>query len=206
MQRNDLRTLRGAAGVLGLCAVVSLLLVSASHWFWREADRDFREHFQRFRAASEQYLAIDEDERIITEQYPRFRELLAAGVIGNERRLDWVETLRQADAALGLPSIEYRIEAQQVLTPDFPIETGRFELRASDMELQLGLLHEEDLARLLDFITTRGHGLPSVEGCELRRENETAATSRGSDGARLRARCRLRWITLAEPFAGDTPP
>lgn len=206
MQRDDLRTLRGAAGVLGLCLAVSSLLVGTSHWFWREADREYREHFQRFRAASERYLAIDEDERIITEQYPRFRELMAEGIIGVERRLDWVETLRQADATLGLPGLEYRIAAQQAVEPEFPLDTGRFELRASDMELELGLLHEEDLARLLDFIVSRGHGLPSVEECELRRESETVSASSVADGAKLRAHCRLRWTSLAEPINEGSSP
>lgn len=206
MQRDDLRTLRGAAGVLGLCLAVSSLLVGTSHWFWRAADREYRENFQHFRAASERYLAIDEDERIVTEQYPLFRELAAAGIMGVERRLDWVETLRQADATLGLPNLEYRIAAQQRYEAEFPLDTGQFELRASDMELELGLLHEEDLARLLDFIAAQGHGLPSVEECNLRRESETVGTSRAADSARLRAHCRLRWTSLAEPINGETSP
>lgn len=204
MRRDDWRALRGAVGVSALCVAGAVVVTGLSLWFRQTAAQEHDAILQRFRAASEHYLAIDEEERIIAEQYPRFQTLVQRGVIGTERRLDWVESLRRAEQALDLPSIEYRIEAQQVEPAAYPIDSEGFELRASAMELDLGLLHEQDLARLLDFLTRETSGLFSVERCELTRLKPDPAQTAPTT-PRLHANCRLQWFTLALPEATSPP-
>jgi len=186
--------LRGALGVFAICAVISAGMLTASNFFWREMNAEFQVNFAGFREASRRYLAVDDEERIIEAQYPAFKTLYERGIIGQERRLSWVETLRSAGTALRIPKIDYRIEAQQVYVPEVALPSGPFDINVSDMNLSLGMLHESDLMRPLTRLDEGGAGLFSVERCEIRREagrEETAGLA-----AQLHADCLLRWFTL----------
>ena len=92
-------------------------MLTASNFFWREMNREYQANFAHFRDASRKYLAVDDEERIIEAQYPAFKALYARGIIGQERRLSWVEALREAGTELRIPALDYRIEAQQLYTP-----------------------------------------------------------------------------------------
>lgn len=187
--------LRGALGVFALAATASAAMLIASDFFWREMKSEYEIHFARFRDASRKYLAVDDEERIIEAQYPAFRALYARGIIGQERRLSWVEALRAAGTTLRIPKIDYRIEAQQIYTPETPIDAGPFDINVSEMNLSLGLLHEGDLVRLLEKLERDSAGLFSVEHCELRREAGREQSPSGI-AAELHADCLLRWFTL----------
>jgi hypothetical protein len=187
----DWSVLRGALGVFVICALLSAIMLGATHYFAEDMASEYRAHHGKFRDASRKYLSVDEEERAIAEHYPRFVELHRRGVIGDEHRLSWVEALRGAADELGLPALSYEIEAQQPHTPDYPLDTGAFDLRASRMHLSLGLVHEGDLDRLLQLLDARAEGLFSVRSCSLKR-------SEGSNqpGSNLAAECALEWYTL----------
>jgi hypothetical protein len=189
--RADWTVLRGALGVFVICALLSAIMVGASHYFAEGMASEFRSHHGRFRDASRKYLSVDEEERTIAEHYPQFVELFQRGVIGDEHRLSWVEALRGAAAGLGLPALSFDIEPQQLYTPDFALNTGGFDVRASRMSLSLGLLHEGDLERLFVLLRERADGLYSVRDCEMRR-----TTGASQPGSKLSAQCTLEWYTL----------
>jgi hypothetical protein len=162
--------LRGALGVFVTCAILAALMLTASNFFWRGMHSEYQTNFARFRDASRKYLAVDDEERIIEAQYPTFKALYAKGIIGEERRLSWVEALRQAGATLRVPKIDYRIEAQKVFVPEATLDTGPFDVNVSEMNLSLGLLHEGDLVRVLAQLERNSAGLFSVERCTMTRE------------------------------------
>ena len=189
--RADWSVLRGALGVFVICALLSVIMLGASHFFAEDMASEFRAHHGKFRDASRKYLAVDEEERAIAEHYPTFVELYHRGVIGDEHRLSWVEALGGAASELALPALSYKIDAQQPYTPDFPLGTGAFDVRVSRMDLSVGLLHEGDLERLLALLSARAEGLFSARDCELRRSAGAAAP-----GANLTAACILEWYTL----------
>ncbi len=184
-KRDEWRALRGVLGVFALCALLAAGMLTASNFFWREKNLDYQANFARFREASRRYLAVDDEERVIEAQYPAFKHLYARGIIGQERRLSWVEALNAAGAKLQVPEIDYRIDAQKRYTPEMALESGPFEVNVSDMQLSLGLLHEGDLTRLLAALTRDSAGLFSVEQCEVTREGGLKrARQRGSAAAR----------------------
>lgn len=55
----------------------------------------YSEGQERLQNVTGKYLAVDQEDIIIKEQYPRFVEILRKGVIGNEQRLNWIEVLKQ---------------------------------------------------------------------------------------------------------------
>ena len=158
-----------------------------------EGGRDLREIRSRYRA-------IDDEERLIEDLLPRFRALEAQGIIGAEARLDWVETLRAASRRLALPELRYAIGTQERLPADLPAGSTAFGVHRSLMELHLGLLHEEDLLRLLALMELEARGLFSVSSCRIRRAG--AHFVHLPAAVNLRAVCVLDWFTLQESGAG----
>ncbi|MBI2801204.1 MAG: hypothetical protein HYX63_13155 [Gammaproteobacteria bacterium] len=192
---TDWRVLRGAAGLCVLCALLAAGMLIASNMFWQQMNSDYRTHYARFRDASRKYLSVDGDERVIAERYPRFVELYARGVIGDEHRLSWIETLRRVSQRIGLPSLDYKLDAQRLYTPPNPLDSGPFDIRVSEMHLTLGLLHEGDLVRFVSDLEHDAEGLFHLERCDFTRA-ETRPETAASGAARLTAACVLKWYTL----------
>ena len=88
--RADWSMLRGTLIVFVLVVLLSAALVSASFYFRQNMEREYQRNHARFRLASQQYLAVDDEERIIQNFYPDFVRLHRAGLLGQERRLSWL--------------------------------------------------------------------------------------------------------------------
>jgi hypothetical protein len=191
--------IRGALIALAIALVVSIGMLSASYQFWESTDRSLTGVERQLRAAREKFRTIDEQEAMIATYYPLFQELERKGIIGRERRLDWIENLSQADANLKLPKLAYSIDTQEPFTAEFPLADGAYKLYVSKMNLDLGLLHGQDLFKLLSWLDDGAQGLYSVNTCNLKRQRDTPGSPRQ---AHLNSNCELRWYTIRKP--GDT--
>jgi len=140
---------------------------------------------------------VRSEEHEIREKAALFNALKARGVIGEEQRLEWVELLKEIRERHRLIELRYEIAPQQPLekTP-----TGSLTLYASTMKLQLSLLHEEDLIRLLDDLRRQAHALVQTRRCDVSRIPHRGAenTLQGF----LQAECLIDWVTLHEPDKG----
>lgn len=186
--------LRGAITVFVLCFLVSGAMLATSIYFRDEMESDFNKDQVRFQSISRKYLAIDEEDRFIKQFYPRFRELYAEGIIGNEHRLNWIETLRSAGARIDLPSLSYEITSQKEYTPGYAIYRGSYQIYVSKMKLTFGLLHEGDLERLFDELNQRASGLYSVADCTFTSSQKTI--ERDPKQENILAECELLWYTI----------
>ncbi len=190
----DWKVLRGALSIFGVCLLGSAVLIGVSQYFRDQMRAEFRDHQARFRGVSQQYLAIDEEERIIQEHLPEFVRLFESGVVGDEHRLDWLEALREAGAVIKLPNLAYNIDSQALHRTDFPLELGAYDLFASRMTLDIGLLHEGDLLQLFDILNDEAAGLYNVSRCTLSREGTLLDLN--SARSNLSANCEILWYTL----------
>jgi hypothetical protein len=128
----------------------------------------------------------------------RYEEMLAHGVIGPERRLDWVERIAQIKEARQLIDVQYELAPQTAATAEAvpaPASAGGYEFMASAMKLQMALLHEEDLLGFLDDLAVSVPAFLHVRNCNVER---VAADAEAAGVARLKADCSLDWITLRE--------
>ncbi len=192
--RVDWSILRGTLVVFVFSLAVAAGMVSASFYFRQNMERQYQANHAEFREASLKYLAVDDEERIIAQFLPEFRRLYERGLLGRERRLSWLETLRRSGDANGLPQLAYKLDAQRVAKPDFNITLGEYQLYASTMTLNLGLLHEGDLLQLLQALDREALGQYSIKRCQLQRASENIDTS--GQLANLSAECTLDWWTI----------
>lgn len=197
MQRNfiDWQRMRTPVILLVIAMVICGSLIGGSMYFKKQMDQEFRRNNAIFQANSKRYLAVDEEDKTIRVYYPKFIHLYNYGEIGQERRLDWIETLRKAGIDIKLPSLSYSIESQKVFIPNFSINMGRFRLFKSDMSLKMQLLHEGDLFNLLNELDQDAKGLYRVSNCKLT-NNIRGKLTDDPNAANVTADCLLEWFTL----------
>jgi len=185
--------LRGALMALGIALVIAVALAGASQHFLESNDKTFNKADRARRTAYNEYRNLDDQEQMIATYYPLFQALEKDGVIGDERRLKWTEALDQADAVLKLPGLSYSIDAQKRHTTEFPLDDGAYKLYASQMTLNLGLLHGGDLFRLFSRLDEDAEGLYSVDSCSVSRSRQEPGSPKE---AHLKSTCKLYWYTI----------
>ena len=190
--------LRGSLIGLAIALAVTAAMLAASYNFAKSAERAFNSAESERRTAEERYRKLDEQEMMIETYYPAFQGLEREGVIGEERRLQWVEALKQADENLKLPSLTYSITTQESYRPEFPLADGAYKLFASQMKLDLGLLHGQDLLDLLRRLDDNAGGLYSVDSCTMTRRRQAPGSPKD---IHLNSTCQLYWYTIKKPGA-----
>ena len=195
MRGIDWRALRGSMLLAAFAVTIGVAVTGAALRFHAEVSRDYDREKGRLEAVRARYLTIDEQRRQIETWLPAYRSLQAAGVIGEERRLEWIETLRTAAARVGLPSLRYRMEPRTAYEAEPGLEAGDHGAFSTVVRIEAGLLHEGDLERLIHELAGAGAGLFHIERCSVHRSGPEFLIRPGA--INLSAECDLRWITLA---------
>lgn len=136
---------------------------------------------------------VRNEENEIKQKSMFFGNLQERGVIGDEQRLDWIELLKDIRERRRLFDLQYEISPQRPL--DASPGSG-FAFYASTMKLQVKLLHEEDLLRLLADLRAQARALIQVKSCHLSRLPR--GDERAGSLAQLQADCQIDWVTLRE--------
>ena len=196
MERSELdwSVIKVSVIIFILVLIVSIAMVSGSWMFKKDMLSQYKRNKLRFTSVSQQYLAVDEDERIIRKYYPEFIELYRRGIVGREHRLNWIETLRVASEHVKLPGLTYSISPQKKYSPGFSVNLGKFSLYSSTMKLNINMLHEGDLSRLIKDMNEHAEGIFTVTECNFTRPNKDLIESR--DAVNIRADCELQWLNI----------
>jgi len=179
-----------------VCCVGSLSIsaaaVFASNWYLVGAS-DSRLQAQQARdAAYTRYAQVENEKSEIRSFQPQFIALRDKGLIGEERRLDWVDAIRQVQEQRKLLPLSYEFEPQQPVRPVAHLSLSDYTMRGSHMSLHMDLLHEGDLFNFLQDL--QQHAYFSVQDCTLRRASSAANVP---NSPTLSADCDLNWLTLA---------
>lgn len=131
------------------------------------------------------------EEQELKEKAQIFQQMQDAGITGEEKRLDWTEMLQQIQNDLRIPGMNYEFGIQKPLEN---VNGAAYAYYASNMHLQLHLLHEGDLINILARIQKEAKALVLVRSCKL---SPLAARIEGRDvQAQLSAECELQWVTV----------
>ena len=137
---------------------------------------------------------VRSEEAEIKEKSALFQKLQKRGILGEEQRLEWIELLKDIRAKRRLLDLAYEFEAQRPLQG-----VPGFTFSLSPMQVQLKLLHEEDLTRFLGDLNEQAQALIRVRYCKLTRQPQGQAGA--NDQSKLYAECRIDWVTLRETAA-----
>jgi hypothetical protein len=182
----------------GLLAPALLLLVSAVVW---GATTVYESRAALELQAGQQSLAgLDAERNEVTERREArrkyaelFQQLLAKGVVGPEQRLAWIQATRNAGRELQLPYLKYTTTPQRPFEAAWLVPGLTAPVLVSQMDLQLGLVHELDLFRLMASLR-EAPGLLQVESCSLEMLSPDAAPE--ADKANLTGSCQINLYSM----------
>lgn len=139
-----------------------------------------------------------DEEQELRDKIGRFQALRDRGYIGEEKRLDWVETIARIKKARRLSKLDYEFAPQRLADASIlpgGASAGGFEIVSSEMKLRLHLLHEGELLDFLAELRKAVQAIIQVRSCVI--EPITDRAIRGNN-AQLKADCTLEWVTLKE--------
>ena len=194
--RDDLKRLRlplvAAAALLALGAAC---LLASEHYL--DAAKKARDTARLSRvAAQERVSKVSEEEREIRENLVHYEQMRRRGMVGEQSRLDWIESIARIKNDRKLFEIKYGIEPQRSL--DYPgiVATGAADFVVSRMKLEMLLLHEEDLLNFLADLEAAGKAFVSVRHCSVNRIERGAAPAATALQPRLRADCLVDFVSV----------
>jgi hypothetical protein len=145
--------------------------------------------------ARERLSRISEEEREVSDKIEIYRRLKDLNVIGEERRLEWVDAMSRIRTERELLDLRYQVERQRLLS-SVPGKPASVDFYASTMKVDLGLLHEGDLLGFLADLRASGNAYYSVQRCTINRTGQAAAGA--VMAPRLRANCNIDLITIVD--------
>ncbi len=199
---QDWRKLRFPLLGLGAALLLVGLLVSFADQYRKENEAALITQQNLLNQARQKFQSSGLEKDTIMQYLPEYNDLLASGFIGEERRIEWIESLRQIHDVHKLFSIDYSIGLQESYKPNYLPNLGNFKLQRSIMKLSLDMLHEGDLLNLLDGL--RQQSTPFiVRDCEISRPLGAVINSKNV-AANLKAVCEIDWLTLRDPQLTST--
>lgn len=190
---------------VALPALVALVLVAFGAMLIKLASDSRREANERLAAArsernqsAERLARIAEEEREVKAKLDVYQQLKQLRVLGEERRLEWADAIARIRTQRELLDLRYRVERQQLLN-SVPGKPAGVDFFASRMQVNMALLHEEDLLRFLADLRASGNAYYSVKRCLVTRSGQPAGGA--TLAPRLRAECSIDLITIVDRAA-----
>jgi len=194
MNSWDWEILRGPVIWLTCAIIFSTGVATISFQYYQKIQSNYMEQKRLLLSAQQRNVKAIDDSKVLTELLPRFIALQEAGVIGDEQRLNWVDTLRDLGERLKIRSLDFRIDERFPYDKDEFVEiVNNFQVYASLMNVKMQILHEGDFLTLLQALRQQAKGLFHVEACELRRLKANVIVDEGDPN--LTAECDLLWLT-----------
>ena len=173
---------------LALCGTAGLM----AWWTQNDAEQAGRERHRAAEAKSRIDMRLRQfhsEELDLKTRLQTLQTMQASGMLGDEKRLDWIELLADLQRELRLPEMKYEFGAQ------IPLDSELKTLwRSSTQHLELHLLHEADLLTFLARLAAQAPALIIARCCQLAPKPADVGSSVAV--AQLIAQCELQWLSL----------
>ncbi len=193
---SDLPVLRFSVALLVLSLIASAAIIASGWAIENYAQQQQNAATKRLRRARSLLDEMRNGQEDIRRYLADYRTLLNRGWIGQEKRLNWIETIGQIQDNRQLFPVAYELSPRQPAALRFVPTPPQLHLFASRMKVTLPLLVENDLFHFLDDLRNAHQGFFVVQQCEIDRATETTGGSLLSP--RLSATCILDWLTMQE--------
>ena len=204
--KPDYRLLQDGLLVLSFSAVFCLVISFGAHRI-EDASHQVLEQNRNVLAIFNQELEKRiSGRRILESKKARFVELLDKGVWADIDKLSWIDQLKEQAERLELPSLKYNLDARASYEPVNTALVNGLTVYATPIFLDIGVIHEGDMIKLVNRLMHAGLGFFSFEQCRIERNKANADFD--FDKANIRAACTVLWFEIEEQQGMDpsVPP
>lgn len=180
---------------LVVAMVIFAALVVGGQQYEKIQHEAYQESLSTLQSTHKIYRNIVNDIDLIDQYRSLYNDYKSTGLVGEERRLSWIESLESTNQVLRLPNLSYTLAPQEDFErPQFRSKRG-VDVKSSPMQLRMGLLHEEDLFALLEGLRLSIKNLFTVDSCVMTRTSEIEQ-SLDTKRPNLNTSCLIRWVTI----------
>lgn len=195
MSSIDWHYLRRPLILFAVALLISVALVLAGLQYESAKRKDYEQAVSALSTTFRLYRNIINDIDLLEQYRNLYGEYKASGLVGEERRLSWIESLESTNEVLRLPTLTYNLHPQEKFErPKFRQKPG-VAVQSSPMELSIGMLHEEDLFALLEGLRLSIKSLFTVDSCSMIRLS-SVEQSLDTKRPNLNTKCIIRWVTI----------
>ena len=195
LSSRHLHSLRVPIAVLTLVAIAGAGVVT---WSSDQIVKDqaiLAAQEQQLHEARKRFERSGQERELILRFMGPYQDLRSRGVIGPERRINWLDALRVSNQQAQLFGVEYQISTQQPYPFAQELNAPKLGMAQSVMKLSLRLAHEGELMRFFRLLGGQNVGTFEINQCVLDRSASFADTAPKAQ-PNLSAVCELAWITI----------
>ncbi len=163
----------------------------ATHGYVEGLQAERQQTLRQSTEAENRLRRLRNESREIAQRVATYEQLIQRGIVGAERRLEWVEALERLRARDGSRALRYTIEPQKAM--DAPPSAAGVSARASQVKLSASVPHEARAFELLDELRTTLPAHVLLRSCTLDRPSTATA-----DGG-LSLQCVIDFVTIEVP-------
>ncbi len=181
-----------AVVVFSLVVIITLASIFVSYIYLDDVHSEQMSANRAMRTWQSKINHSVENNQIIDEFENNFIKLVNQGVVGEEERLSWFETVQNTARKRGMPSVRYSVSSQRALDlENLKTEFPSINVYKSVMTLNVKMGHEGDLFALLNDLE-KANGLYAVDRCDIEKISQ-----KEQDGTtNMKAYCELGWYTF----------
>jgi len=185
---------------------VATLLIVVSHSWWQtsyniaiNAQADLNEAKERY------YTAINQ-KQLLKKFEEKYKQLISSGIVGDEHRLNWVDTIEKITDLNKIPYLKYKIDKRQnINSNDISQKYPGIKLLKSTMTLEMQLLHEGDLYTVINSLHKKAKGLFDIKSCAIvRNTTQVESLVDSQTDKNFSAKCELNWYTMQKSSVSVT--
>ena len=195
MNKIDWLYLRRPLIMIVVAILLSAAFAAAGYHYENAQREEYQAALSTLRSTHKLYSNIINDIDLLDQYRSLYSEYKSSGLVGEERRLSWIESLESTNGVLRLPTLTYNLNPQEDFKrPKFKLKRGVL-VMSSPMDLTIGMMHEEDLFALLEGLRLSIQNLFTVDSCSITRIS-SVNRSLDTKKANLRTQCTIRWVTI----------
>lgn len=118
-------------------------------------------------------------------------------IIGSTQRLQWIEILQALAIEYYIPNVQFTLESTTIEEETTsPYWHQDINIQVTPMHLEMRLIHEGDLFRLMSGYLQKAQGMFSIDTCEINRKE--ADKDINYTDSEIKAICDIHWYTLGD--------
>ena len=181
-----------------ISVVVATILFVVSNSWWQTSYNNKVMAEDNLTEAKERYYSAINQKQLLKQFEEKYKQLISSGIVGDEDRLNWVDTIEKITANNKIPYLKYKIDKREQLNSNEINQTyPGIQLLKSTMTLDMQLLHEGDLYTIINSLHNKAKGLFDIKSCAIVRNTTQAESLVDSHTDKnFSAKCVLNWYTM----------
>ena len=178
-------------------AISTIMIIVSNSWWQTTNDEKITAYNKLLHAKDRYYTALKQKE-LLKKFEAKFKHLKESGIVGDEDRLNWVDTIEKITSKYKIPYLKYNVDKRTPFnSPQLNQHYPGISLYKSVMTLEMQLLHEGDLYTILNNLEKNAKGIFDIKSCTIvRNASQVDTLLNSTTDKNFSSKCVLNWYTM----------